>query len=477
MLELPADPTEEQLKTLQTYLKLQKQKQKSQYGKQDYYQERIEITKGLILFRHKQMKSDVWYMRFYVGDKKYKTLSLRTSDKEVARGRALDRWRQLTNHLEQGGEVFEKTTMESLDQYLVHLDELLESQQYKKHTINGKKTSLKKLRVFLEPYGKPSEIPAHVLTDYTKWRRTKNWDKSKHRNNHQPPTDQTINKELTDFKGFFDWCKSKRIYVQDIEYPFRKIDWSKSKQKNPSFEVDDWLSIVYYLRTWTRKTENRKVFGIFYRKVFAEFLKVLANSGLRNHECLLLRWSDIELRSKTEKSSKGDRERIIAHIQVSPDTKTGRRLVICPAGVYFKRIRDLYCAQEGKAPSKNDYVFRNIGTTHSREDHFVGRALTADHFRKLWYELLEDLRVDKGIEFENQYTIYSCRAFFINQRLELGIPPAVVADLVGHSMKTMEKFYKNVKLKNMESELVVMRKKKLEDGDFQTFDLEQMPLP
>ena len=62
-------------------------------------------------------------------------------------------------------------------------------------------------------------------------------------------------------------------------------------------------------------------------------------------------------------------------------------------------------------------------------------------------------------------------------RLELGIPPAAVADLVGHSMKTMEKFYKNVKLKNMESELVVMRKKKLEDGDFQTFDLEQMPLP
>ena len=169
------------------------------------------------------MKSDVWYMRFYVGDKKYKTLSLRTSDKEVARGRALDRWRQLTNHLEQGGEVFEKTTMESLDQYLVHLDELLESQQYKKHTINGKKTSLKKLRLFLEPYRKPSEIPALVLTDYTKWRRTKNWDKSKHRNNHNPPTDQTINKELTDFKGFFDWCKSKKIYVQELNILLEKL--------------------------------------------------------------------------------------------------------------------------------------------------------------------------------------------------------------------------------------------------------------
>jgi hypothetical protein len=178
-----------------------------------------------------------------------------------------------------------------------------------------------------------------------------------------------------------------------------------------------------------------------------------------------------------EESSKGKRERIIAHIQVSPDTKTGRRLVICPAGVYFKRIRDLYVKEESKSPSKNDYIFRNIGTTHSREDHFVGRPLTADHFRKLWYELLSDLKTDKGIEFEHQYTIYSCRSFFINQRLELGIPPSVVGDLVGHSIRTMEKFYKNIKLKNMESELVVMRRRKLEDGDFQTFDLDQPSLP
>lgn len=480
MLDLPSNPTDDELRVLQLYLNQQKkEKKKAEYGKQDYYKDRKEILGSkLIIFRHKQMKSDRWYMRFYVGEKKYKTLSLRTSDEGMAIEKALEKWRQLQNHLEKGGEVFEPSTFEALDQYIRHLEDLLESRQLKKHTINGKKTSLKKLRLFLDPFPKPSQIPPQVLLDYIKWRRTKNWDKAKHKNNSEPPTDLTINKELTDFKGFFDWCSGKKIYVQDIEYPFQKIDWSKSKEKNPSFEIDDWLSIIYYLRTWTRKTENRKVYGIFYRKVFAEFLKVLGNSGLRPHEALLLRWSDIELRSKMEESSKGKkRERIIAHIQVSPDTKTGRRLVICPAGVYFKRIRDLYCDEEGKSPSKNDYIFRNIGTTHSREDHFVGRPLTADHFRKLWYELLSDLKTDKGIEFENQYTIYSCRSFFINQRLELGIPPSVVADLVGHSIRTMEKFYKNIKLKNMESDLVMVRRRKLEDGDFQTFDLDQPSLP
>ena len=479
MLDLPSNPTEDQLRAIQSYLKAQqKERAKGQYGRQNYYQDKKElIGKKLIIFRHKQMKKDVWYMRFYVGDRKYKTLSLRTSDESLAAEKAFEHWRTLANHLEQGGTAFEKTTLEVLDDYLSYLEGMVSTGQLKKHTINGKKTSLKKLRVFLEPHSKPSQIPPMVLADYPTWRRKYNWSKTHHKNNPEPPTNLTINKELSDFKGFFEWCSSRKIFVQSIQYPFLKIDWSKSVEKNPSFEVDDWLSIVYYLRTWTRKTENRKLYGIFYRKVFAEFLKVLGNSGLRIHEALLLKWSDVQLRSKVEKTSSGDRERIIAHIQVSPNTKTGKRLVICPAGIYFKRIRDLYKKEEGRTPGVNEYVFRNIGTTHSREDKFIGRALSSDHMRKLWYELIEDLKQEKGVEFQHHYTLYSTRSFFINQRLELGLPPAVVGDLVGHSIKTMERYYKNIKLKNMEQELVAIRRKRLEEGEFQTFDLDQPSLP
>lgn len=89
------------------------------------------------------------------------------------------------------------------------------------------------------------------------------------------------------------------------------------------------------------------------------------------------------------------REQIIAHIQVSPETKTGRRLVICPAGIYLKRIRGMYRDKLGRAPSQNDFVFQNIGTSHSRADHFVGQPLTDNFFRKLWYELIKDLSTTK----------------------------------------------------------------------------------
>ena len=477
LLDLPSSITDDELKFLKQYVKEQeKLKKTSQYGSQNYYQDKKELMgKKLIIFRHKQKKKDVFYMRLYLGKKKYKTTSLRTSDESIAIERAMEEWRLIQNHIDLGGQVFESSTSDCLDQYDQHLQDLYDTNQIRIQTLRTKRTCLKKLKEFLSPYEKPSEIPPLVLSDYVKWRRTKNWDKTKHHNNPDPPTDQTINHELSDFKGFFRWAHEKQIYRQEIKYPFLKIDWKKSKEKNPAFEVDDWMSIVYYLRTWTtdkEKLSKRKKYGVFYRKVFSEFLKVLGNSGLRIQEALLLKWEDIEIKKKVETTSRGLQDRFIAHIQVSPHTKTGRRLVICGAGIYFKRIKDLYLKEEGRSPKKNEYVFRNIGTTHSRSDKFVGQHLADSHMRKLWYEMLNDLKTDKGIEFDHQYTMYSCRSFFINQRLEMGISPTIVADLVGHSIKTMERHYKNIKLKNLEPEIVQVRKKKLEEADFQTFDLE-----
>ena len=495
-LDLPSDPSPDQLEVIEKYLRLQKKMSGSGYGTKNTYQDRHEILgKKLIIFKHPQKKKDVWYMRFYVGNKKYKQLSLRTSDKSLAIEKALDKWRSLQGHIELGGEVFEQDIDRTIEEYLSHLKDLVETGQMKRLTMTCKNTSLKKLGTYLKERDnqKPSSISPDVLSDYVKWRRTKNWDKKKHVNNPDPPTDLTINKEMSDFKGYFDWMKKKRRIIHEIEYPFLKIDWKKSVEKNPSFEVDDWMQMVYYMRTWVRKTEGRKEYGIFYRKVFCEYLKVLGNSGLRVHECLMLKWTDVQIKKKEEVSyrptnkkkshssdessddvsgKKSVRERLIAHIQVSPDTKTGRRLVICPAGVYFRRIRDLYRDKTGSFPKPNDYIFMNIGTSHSKKMDFVGKHLSSDHMRKLWYEFMEDLKTDRDIHFTNHYTMYSCRAFFINQRLEMGVPPNYVAKLVGHSIKTMERHYENIQLKNLEPELVEVRKKKLEEADFQTYDLE-----
>tara|TARA_Y100001963_G_C6788041_1_gene453958 strand:+ start:2643 stop:4115 length:1473 start_codon:yes stop_codon:yes gene_type:complete len=483
-LDLPVNPTKEQLDVLQKYLEAERKIQKkNNYGKQNYYEDREDIiTKKLVIFRHSQYKSKPYYMRLYVGDGKYKSLTLRTTDRQTAVDRALEKWRSLQNHIDGGGTPFEETTSKTIDQYLDYLQQLVDTEQLKKHTLQAKRTSIKKLRLVLDSYEKPSKIPPNVFKEYVTWRRTINWDKTHHHRNPKPPSELTINKELTDFLGFFRWCSTNKIYVQDIDYPFIKVDYKKFKEKNPSFEDDDWISIVYWMRTWTLKETNLKnnfKKNLFYRKIFAEFFKILGNSGLRPHEALKLKWEDVKYRKQKKKTKDGkEYERISSILQVSPDTKTGRREVICPAGTYFRRVWDLYKKPDedlkwkGQSPRQDDYVFKNIGTVNSRADNFVGEALTSTFLRKCFYECIEEMKVDKGVEFYHHYTLYSCRSYYINTRLEAGVPPSVVGQLVGHTTRTMDRHYKNLRIKKMEPELVSFRRKKLADADFQTYDLD-----
>ena len=481
-LRLPDNPTQADLVVIENYLKSAKKKlSSSNWGKKDSYgNKKTLIASKLIIFQPSQrVKGDNYSMRYYVGDRKYKVLSLGTNDETKATEKALEKWRVLSNHIDGGGSVFEKSIVENLDEYLNHLQGLVDTEQLNKKTLNTKKTSLKKLRLRLDIFQKLSEIPENNLDDYVTWRRTKNWDRSHHKNNPKPPSNLTINTELKDFKGFFDYCRDKKRFTKEIKFPYQKVDWKKSIEKNPSFSDEDWSSIVYYTRTWSKKetTSNGKLRkNNFYRLVFVEFLKILSNSGMRVHEALKLQWNDITFRKKYEientgKSNERKRERIIARIQIAPDTKTGRREVICPAGIYLKRLKELYKKEEGRMPQKDDFVFRNIGTKTSKNSH-IGNALSDSFLRRIWYEFRDDLRDDKGIEFEEAYTLHSCRAYYINKRLELGVSPVVVADLVGHSIKTMERHYKRIRLRQLESEIVNVRRKKLEESDFQTFDLD-----
>ena len=76
------------------------------------------------------------------------------------------------------------------------------------------------------------------------------------------------------------------------------------------------------------------------------------------------------------------------------------------------------------------------------------------------------------LQTENHYTIYSCRSFYINQKLKLGIPPHIASKNVGHTVETVEKHYENVGLRNLTDLLVNQKRKKLSSADFLTFDME-----
>jgi len=413
-------------------------------------------------------------MRFYLGNKRYKTLCLQTSDQSLAQARAIEEWRKIQNQLETGGSVIQKGINKCIDDYIRSVESEVEIGKTRKHTLFGKKSSMKKLKEFLVELKFPKDIPSDYFEGYLKWRRTQGWSRY-HSKNPKPPGDATINKELSDFNRFWkDYLIPKGYYRREIKFPFIKIKRGYYDEKNIPFTDNDWIRLVYYLRTWTRCADNLRK-DTFYRYVFGEFLKILANSGMRPHEALLLRWGDITLKEReiTTWRTKADGEEkiaetskeLIVEIQISPETKTGKRLVISPAGVYFRRVRDHY-RKNGHTCKRDEYIFRNIGTKNQHKDKYAGNALSLANLRRLWYELMDELQL------ENHYTIYSCRSFYINQKLELGIPPHIVAKNVGHTVETMERHYEDIGIRKLTDLLVNQKRKKLDGADFLTFDME-----
>ena len=72
---LPPKPTSEELQEIEAYLQYHKQIKESEEG---LFQDREEIRDGMIIFKHQKKKVKNWYMRMYVGNRKYKVSSLKT---------------------------------------------------------------------------------------------------------------------------------------------------------------------------------------------------------------------------------------------------------------------------------------------------------------------------------------------------------------------------------------------------------------
>ena len=65
-----------------------------------------------------------------------------------------------------------------------------------------------------------------------------------------------------------------------------------------------------------------------------------------------------------------------------------------------------------------------------------------------------ELEYYKGISFTQHYSLHSTRSFYINKKLELGLPIAVVAKASGNNIRTIIKHYENLQVMDYTDDLV-----------------------
>ena len=505
---LPPSPTLEELKEIEDYLEYHKKVKNEEEG---LYQDKEQLRQGLIIFKHQKKKIKNWYLRMYIGNRRYKITSLRTQNYKQAKERAFDEYDLLNRQIIEKGDVFEKTNDEYIQDYLNYLDKELEKNNEitSKKTIDAKKTSLKKLKTLLKQFPKPSTIKPDFLEDYILWRRKAvieggNWNKL-HKKNQSPPTDQTLYKEISDFRGFFNYLKKENVTHKEINYPKIKLDLKRLQTKNVPYSDEDYRTIYKWMLSWMEKKytikgeEKRKELekqglpeekivkkiGLskkgkkskFYKKVFYNLFLILANSGLRISSLLKLKWEDIEV--KVSKSGKHKfnpdgtiTQSALAVISVPVDTKTSFRRVPTPTGKWFNNLKKLYTDETGKKLSKTDYIFQNIGTDNSKGNNFYGNALSQSFILRTFYEMMDELEYYKGISFSVNYTLHSLRGFYINKKLELGVPIAVVARASGNNIRTIIKHYENLQAIDFTDDLVKQKRMDLNDYEFLTMENE-----
>jgi integrase len=199
------------------------------------------------------------------------------------------------------------------------------------------------------------------------------------------------------------------------------------KRAYPHFARWEYHKLKRYMSTWVAPNtlgESER----WRREAIQDFILILLNSGLREHELFKkdertherrgLRWCDVDWFT-----SKGNVQTVELHV----DGKTGERTVICqrPVRVILERRRKLRCPDH----KDTDFVMAYPdGSLPSGYDAGLRKLLKSAG-------LVRDPKTGKN------RGIYSARHSYATWRLQEGVSSAIVARNMGTSIEMLDKNY------------------------------------
>ena len=307
----------------------------------------------------------------------------------------------------------------------------------------------------------------------------------------------TKNKEARHIKAFVDnYLAKKNLIDVSIATNKKLIPLSRITHEdldaNPAINAEDWRKINSYIRNiYLKGGEDHPRPSVYYwRYLFWHFTIIMKNSGCRPDELLNLRWKDIQIedvgrisQSKLEEeiqmyemdgidvilddeedvnpdpnafatsaNQMGREERLIAHIYIKA-SKTGRqREVPCNLGEAFRRFKhfqDEYLRINDLNQKLTDDTLI-FGNPHNSYDKYSYACFTSA-WSKVRAALTEELR---GHKFSDRdYTIYSMRSTFIEDKLLAGMDVFLLSRVCGHSVEMLQKHYERIDVKDRAEEI------------------------
>ena len=320
------------------------------------------------------------------------------------------------------------------------------------------------------------EAGANGWIEYRKWRMTEGWkligtnDDGTIRNGankmRRPPKDTTVNREVTMIQEWF-----KYLLVPEEVASFAPVI-EKTKQRkgdsnaNPAFTPEDYTKIQRRFRKWAN---DKSAHNPEWRQVVYNFFLISTNVGWRpDSEGLATKWEQLKIRKRIDVIEKKDdddnvlgsteKEVLVAHLKIWDNKNKRWREGNFLGGEYFQRLKDYYIEWNKKnptyhLPSRQGLIFFNPKN---------GKRLTYGTVFDAYKDVLESLGL-KG-----SYTFYSCRSFYVTERLKEGVEVYTVAKQTGHSMEICKRHYEELDIQARADEATrrTYGKKKAEEGEF-----------
>ncbi len=377
-------------------------------------------------------RGEYWHMRMWLPkEHKYARFSLKTRNKSTAKDKAELHYHELKVLEKSGKSYFSKTTKMGVEMYLEERQKDVDSGIIVKGRFSVIRTQLNH---WLSVVGKDTKLKELERTDCANYfyERTKTKKSI-------PISQTTVENEQSIINAMMKWLyKRGETYIDGFDFKkLKRVDRGADENRRGSFEEHEVDAIKAALADYIAEAEKDiEASGNYSKAVTGYYLGFSLISGLRRGEQLQLRWCDVEdMEHKEARSEPFDLIKITVRGETSKVRKT-RKLVVKDSGYYLGLMRLKRKVSGEKITEKNmrQWLGEQLMFTTNDKTPITPRAI-GYHFDRV-LEKAGIANLDR-----RDLVPYSFRHYFITQRVNSHLPPAIVAEMCGTSITQIEKTY------------------------------------
>lgn len=377
-------------------------------------------------------RGEFWHMRMWLPkEHKYARFSLKTRNKVTAIDKAETHYLELKLLEKTGKTYFSKTTKIGVEMYLEERLKDVATQIIVKERFSVIRTQLNH---WLTVIGKDTKLKELERTDCENYfyERTKTKKSI-------PISQSTVENEQSIINAMMKWLyKRGETYIDGFDFKkLKRVDRGAEENRRGSFQEHEVEAIKHALTEYIAEAEKDiETAGNLSKAVTAYYLGFSLISGLRRGEQLQLRWCDVEDMEHTEaRATPFDLIKVTVRGETSKVRKT-RKLVVKDFGYYvgLMKLKRKVTGDKVKEAGLRAWLGEELIFTTNGKTPITPRAI-GYHFDKV-LEKAGITHLDK-----RDLVPYSFRHYFITQRVNSHLPPAIVAEMCGTSITQIEKTY------------------------------------